>query len=74
MKVEAVDRKNPFMICPATIGAVKGDQIHVTFDGCCGAFDYSCKYDSRDIFPVGWCCLTGDVLQPTGNTGKLIPN
>lgn len=74
MKVEAVDRKNPFMICPATIGAVKGDQIHVTFDGWSGTFDYWCKYGSRNIFPVGWCCLTGDVLQPPGNTGKLIPN
>ncbi|XP_050997681.1 sex comb on midleg-like protein 2 [Acomys russatus] len=74
MKIEAVDRKNPFMICPATIGAVKGDQIHVTFDGWSGTFDYWCKYDSRDIFPVGWCYLTGDVLQPPGKNGKLIPN
>lgn len=72
MKIEAVDRKNPFLICPATIGAVRGDQIHITFDGWSGAFDYWCRYDSRDIFPVGWCCLTGDVLQPPGNIGKLI--
>lgn len=72
MKIEAVDRKNPFLICPATIGAVRGDQIHITFDGWSGTFDYWCKYDSRDIFPVGWCCLTGDVLQPPGNIGKLI--
>ncbi|XP_041498374.1 polycomb protein SCMH1-like [Microtus oregoni] len=70
MKIEAVDRKNPFLICPATIGAVRGDQIHITFDGWSGTFDYWCKYDSRDIFPVGWCCLTGDVLQPPGNIAK----
>ncbi|KAL1766475.1 sex comb on midleg 2, partial [Sigmodon hispidus] len=67
MKIEAIDRKNPFLICPATIGDVRGDQIHITFDGWSGTFDYWCKYDSRDIFPVGWCCLTGDVLQPPGN-------
>ncbi|XP_040600043.1 sex comb on midleg-like protein 2 isoform X3 [Mesocricetus auratus] len=73
MKIEAVDRKNPYLICPATIGAVKGDQIHVTFDGWSGTFDYWCKYDSRDIFPVGWCCLTGDVLQPPGNTAEKKP-
>lgn len=74
MKIEAVDPKNPFMISPATIRAVNGDQIHVTFDGWGRAFDYWCKYDSRNIFPVGWCGLTGDVLQPPGNAGKPIPN
>ncbi|XP_050997720.1 sex comb on midleg-like protein 2 [Acomys russatus] len=73
MKIEAVDRKNPFMICPATIGAVEGDQIHVTFDGWNGKFDYWCKYDSRDIFPVGWCHLTGHVLQPPGKYAKKKP-
>ncbi|CAH6781909.1 Scml2 [Phodopus roborovskii] len=73
MKIEAVDRKNPFLICPATIGGVKGDQIHITFDGWSGTFDYWCKYDSRDIFPVGWCCLTGDVLQPPGSIAEKKP-
>ncbi|XP_059107566.1 sex comb on midleg-like protein 2 isoform X7 [Peromyscus eremicus] len=73
MKIEAVDRKNPFLICPATIGDVKGDQIHITFDGWSGTFDYWCKYDSRDIFPVGWCCLTGDILQPPGNIAEKKP-
>nr|XP_042125005.1 sex comb on midleg-like protein 2 isoform X14 [Peromyscus maniculatus bairdii] len=73
MKIEAVDRKNPFLICPATIGDVKGDQIHITFDGWSGAFDYWCKYDSRDIFPVGWCCLTGDILQQPGSIAEKKP-
>ncbi|XP_019384792.1 PREDICTED: sex comb on midleg-like protein 2 isoform X6 [Crocodylus porosus] len=67
MKLEAVDRKNPYLICPATIGDVKGDEVFITFDGWRGAFDYWCKYDSRDIFPVGWCSLTEDALQPPGN-------
>nr|XP_033806486.1 sex comb on midleg-like protein 2 isoform X1 [Geotrypetes seraphini]XP_033806487.1 sex comb on midleg-like protein 2 isoform X1 [Geotrypetes seraphini]XP_033806488.1 sex comb on midleg-like protein 2 isoform X1 [Geotrypetes seraphini] len=67
MKLEAVDKKNPYLICPATIGDVKGDEVFITFDGWRGAFDYWCKYDSRDIFPVGWCRLTGDALQPPGN-------
>lgn len=70
MKLEAIDRKNPYLICPATIGNVKGDEVFITFDGWRGAFDYWCKYDSRDIFPVGWCDLTGDALQPPGNSGK----
>ncbi|ESN92480.1 hypothetical protein HELRODRAFT_115837 [Helobdella robusta] len=66
MKLEAVDRKNPHLMCPATVGAVNGDMIHVVFDGWKGAFDYWCPYDSRDIFPVGWCRKTNHPLQPPG--------
>ncbi|KAJ8290208.1 hypothetical protein GJAV_G00009940 [Gymnothorax javanicus] len=69
MKLEAVDRKNPHFICPATVGALRGCELLVTFDGWRGAFDYYCRYDSRDIFPVGWCSLTGDNLQPPGTKG-----
>lgn len=69
MKLEAVDRKNPQLICPATIGAVKGEEVHVTFDGWRGAFDYWTKRDSRDLFPVGWCALSGHPLQPPGQKG-----
>ncbi|RLW07692.1 hypothetical protein DV515_00003648 [Chloebia gouldiae] len=71
MKLEAIDRKNPYLICPATIGDVKGDEVFVTFDGWRGAFDYWCRCDSRDIFPVGWCSLTGDALQPPGNNDPV---
>uniref|UniRef100_A0A1A7XFK5 Sex comb on midleg homolog 1 n=2 Tax=Iconisemion striatum TaxID=60296 RepID=A0A1A7XFK5_9TELE len=71
MKLEAVDRKNPHFICPATVGALRGVEVLVTFDGWRGAFDYYCRYDSRDIFPVGWCTLTGDNLQPPGTKAVL---
>ena len=74
MKLEAIDRKNPQLICPATVGAVNGDQIHVTFDGWLGAFDYWRKFDSRDIFPVGWCRLSGYPLQPPGMKGFMEKN
>ncbi|XP_069381889.1 polycomb protein SCMH1 isoform X3 [Paralichthys olivaceus] len=67
MKLEAVDRKNPYLICPATVGEVRGQEIFVMFDGWRGAFDYWCPFDSRDIFPVGWCSLTKHSLQPPGN-------
>jgi len=33
MKLEAVDRKNPQLLDPATLGAVNRDQIHVMFEG-----------------------------------------
>ncbi|KAK7878389.1 hypothetical protein WMY93_031019 [Mugilogobius chulae] len=71
MKLEAVDKKNPYLICPATIGEVRGDEVFIMFDGWRGAFDYWCKYDSRDIFPVGWCALTKHNLQPPGNSVPL---
>ncbi|XP_033843185.1 polycomb protein SCMH1-like isoform X2 [Periophthalmus magnuspinnatus] len=67
MKLEAVDRKNPYLICPATVGEIRGQEIFVMFDGWRGAFDYWCPYDSRDIFPVGWCAMTKHSLQPPGN-------
>ena len=62
-----MDRKNPRLICPATVGALKDNQIFVTFDGWTGAFDYWCDYRSRELFPVGWCCNSGHPLQPPGN-------
>jgi len=65
-KLEAIDKKNPHLICCATVGAVNGDMIHVTFDGWKGAFDYWCRFDSRDIFPAGWCSSSGHPLQPPG--------
>ena len=39
------------------------ETIFVTFDGWKGAFDYWCRYDSRDIFPVGWCAKSDHPLQ-----------
>uniref|UniRef100_A0A182QC87 SAM domain-containing protein n=1 Tax=Anopheles farauti TaxID=69004 RepID=A0A182QC87_9DIPT len=70
-KLEAVDKKNPQLICCATVNEVKDDLIHVTFDGWRGAFDYWCRYDSRDIFPVGWCASTCHPMQPPGQKNKL---
>ena len=48
------------------LGEVDEDQVHVTFDGWRGAFDYWCRYDSREIFPVKWCHENGHPLQPPG--------
>lgn len=59
------------MICCATVDAVKDDQIHIAFDGWRGAFDYWTRYDSRDIFPVGWCTRSLHPMQPPGHRNKL---
>lgn len=70
-KLEAVDKKNPQLICCATVAAVKDDEIHVTFDGWRGAFDYWCRYDSRDIFAVSWCAKSCHPMQPPGHKGRF---
>ncbi|KAM7542187.1 hypothetical protein Aperf_G00000011187 [Anoplocephala perfoliata] len=65
-KLEAVDRHNAQLICPATIGEVSGQHVLVSFDGWSGNFDYWTRYDSRDLFPCGWCKLAGHALQSPG--------
>lgn len=69
-----MDKKNPQLICCATVDAIKDDQIHIAFDGWRGAFDYWTRYDSRDIFPVGWCTQSSHPMQPPGQRNKVDPN
>lgn len=60
------------MICCASVDAIKDNQIHVAFDGWRGAFDYWTRYDSPDIFPVGWCRRSGHPIQPPGHRNNKI--
>ncbi|XP_075992966.1 lethal (3) malignant brain tumor isoform X2 [Anticarsia gemmatalis] len=64
MKLEVVDKRVPFLIRVASITAVKGHQVRVTYDG--WPDDLSCWFDddSPDIHPVGWCLKTGHPLEP----------
>lgn len=41
--------------------------VFVSFDGWKGAFDYWTRFDSRDLFPVGWCERSQHPLQMPGN-------
>lgn len=66
-KIEAIDVKNPHLICPATITDIDKDLIHVSFDGWSHASSFWCHYASRDIFPVGWCKRANHTLQSPGN-------
>lgn len=52
-------------------GKIEDDDIFISFDGWKGAFDYTCKYYSRDIFPVDWCQKSGHLLQPPGHKSKI---
>ncbi|KAF5401010.1 Polycomb protein SCMH1 [Paragonimus heterotremus] len=72
-KLEAVDRRNTQLICPASVGAVNGQHILVSFDGWSGAFDYWTRFDSRELFPVGWCKLADYPLQAPGPNALRSP-
>lgn len=72
MKLEAIDRKNPYLICPATVGGVNGTEIKILFDGWSGSFDYSCPYYSRDIFPVNWCHSTNHYIAAPYGWEQLV--
>lgn len=67
-KLEACEMRNPIFICPATVKDVQNDKIFIEFDGW-NSSDWV-KYDSRDLFPVGWWAKTGAGVQPPG---KLKP-
>lgn len=65
-KLEAVDKKNPHLICCATVDVVVDELIYVVFDGWNKTSGYWCRFDSRDIFPIKWCERSGHILQPPG--------
>uniref|UniRef100_A0A7N8YK24 L3MBTL histone methyl-lysine binding protein 1b n=1 Tax=Mastacembelus armatus TaxID=205130 RepID=A0A7N8YK24_9TELE len=55
MKLEAVDRKNPSLICVATIAAVVDNRLLIHFDNWDDTYDYWCDASSPYIHPVGYC-------------------
>ena len=62
MKLEAVDQENPVNICVATVTQVLGRNVWVMLDGESRSeqlFDVL----SHDLFPVGWCEMSGHELQ-----------
>lgn len=72
MRLEAIDRKNTDLICPAHIGAVNGDDVQIVFDGWTGRFHYTCKYYSRELFPINWCRDSGSVIVTPPNWQSLL--
>ncbi|KAJ8277565.1 hypothetical protein GJAV_G00076700 [Gymnothorax javanicus] len=55
MKLEAVDRKNPCLVCVATIADIVDGRFLVHFDNWDDTYDYWCDSTSPHIHPVGWC-------------------
>lgn len=64
MKLEAVDLMEPGLVCVATVKRCVGRLLLIHFDGWEDEFDQWVDSQSPDIYPVGWCELTGYQLQP----------
>ncbi|XP_058533013.1 lethal(3)malignant brain tumor-like protein 4 [Ochotona princeps] len=62
MKLEAVDRKNPSLVCVATIADIVEDRLLVHFDSWDDSYDYWCDVNSPYVQPVGWCQKNGRTL------------
>ncbi|XP_041817188.1 lethal(3)malignant brain tumor-like protein 4 isoform X2 [Chelmon rostratus] len=68
MKLEAVDRKNPGLVCVASVTDVIDDRFLVHFDNWDDTYDYWCDSSSPYIHPVGWCEEQGRPLTaPQGH-------
>uniref|UniRef100_A0A8C4RZQ5 L3MBTL histone methyl-lysine binding protein 4 n=1 Tax=Erpetoichthys calabaricus TaxID=27687 RepID=A0A8C4RZQ5_ERPCA len=68
MKLEAVDRKNPSLICVASVADIVDDYLLVHFDNWDDTYDYWCDLSSPHIHPVGWCQKNGRPLTaPQGH-------
>ncbi|CAL8079720.1 unnamed protein product [Orchesella dallaii] len=63
MKVEAVNRMEPSMICPATITRIEGRLIKIHFDGWEEKHDQWLDAGSPDIYPIGYCELVHHKMQ-----------
>uniref|UniRef100_A0A671KTF7 Lethal(3)malignant brain tumor-like protein 4 n=1 Tax=Sinocyclocheilus anshuiensis TaxID=1608454 RepID=A0A671KTF7_9TELE len=55
MKLEAVDRKNPCLVCVASVADIVDQRFLVHFDNWDDTYDYWCDSSSPYIHPVGWC-------------------
>lgn len=68
MKLEAVDRKNPALVCVASVSDVLHDRFRVHFDDWDDSYDYWCDGSSPFVHPVGWCQEQGRPLtSPKGH-------
>uniref|UniRef100_A0A8C5LHT6 SAM domain-containing protein n=1 Tax=Leptobrachium leishanense TaxID=445787 RepID=A0A8C5LHT6_9ANUR len=64
MKLEAVDRKNPSLLCVATVSDIVENRLLIHFDNWDHSYDYWCDASSPYIRPVGYCQDTGTTLTP----------
>ncbi|XP_073983678.1 lethal (3) malignant brain tumor isoform X3 [Rhodnius prolixus] len=64
MKLEAIDRKNTFLVCVATVAGVIENRILVHFDSWGDIYDYWVETSSPYIRPIGWSKENNHELTP----------
>ncbi|XP_018419347.1 PREDICTED: lethal(3)malignant brain tumor-like protein 3 isoform X3 [Nanorana parkeri] len=64
MKLEAVDRKNPSLLCVATISDIVDNRLLIHFDNWDHSYDYWCDASNLYIRPVGHSKELGITLTP----------
>ncbi|XP_075051621.1 lethal(3)malignant brain tumor-like protein 3 isoform X1 [Mixophyes fleayi] len=64
MKLEAVDRKNPSLLCVATVSDIVENRLLIHFDSWDHSYDYWCDASSPYIRPVGHSKESGISLTP----------
>lgn len=72
MKLEAVDLMEPRLVCVATVTRIVHRLLRIHFDGWEDEYDQWVDCESPDLYPVGWCQLTGYQLQPPAAQSKNI--
>ncbi|XP_018417285.1 PREDICTED: MBT domain-containing protein 1 isoform X2 [Nanorana parkeri] len=70
MKLEAVDLMEPRLVCVATVTRIIHRLLRIHFDGWEDEYDQWVDCESSDLYPVGWCQLTGYQLQPPAPQSK----
>lgn len=70
MALESADLMDPRLVCVATVKQVKGRLLKVHFDGWESDFDQWIDYQSPDIYPVGWCDISGYRLEGPKSEGR----
>ncbi|EMP33039.1 MBT domain-containing protein 1 [Chelonia mydas] len=73
MKLEAVDLMEPRLVCVATVTRIIHRLLRIHFDGWEEEYDQWVDCESPDLYPVGWCQLTGYQLQPPAPQKRKIP-
>uniref|UniRef100_A0A8C4DTS1 Mbt domain containing 1 n=1 Tax=Dicentrarchus labrax TaxID=13489 RepID=A0A8C4DTS1_DICLA len=72
MKLEAVDLMEPRLVCVATVTRIVHRLLRIHFDGWEDEYDQWVDCESPDLYPVGWCQLTGYQLQPPASQNSLM--
>ncbi|XP_069118078.1 uncharacterized protein [Argopecten irradians] len=81
MRLEALDRLNPSLVCVATVSKIGDDgRLLIHFDGWTKRYDYWTEPESKDLHPIGYMALnahsnnhnyTPELQRPKGRSQEF---